>query len=108
VALEPDLSRFQPIDNETVAVNGLTALTQAKAGLAYLAEIVCEANPIRYTKAGAAPTAANGILVGQGEKFYLWHLELMGFLAINTGAAATLQVHYYIPRAGTRFFRDPL
>lgn len=103
----PDLRNYQPQDHETLAVTGTAVgLTAAKAGAAALAEIVCETDDIRYWKdsgiSGNNPTSAQGILVGAGEKFYLFVPELSGFRAIRVTTTATLQVTYYAPRALNR------
>lgn len=99
----PDLRNYQPQDHETLSVTGTAVgLTAAKSGAAALAEIVCEVDSIRYWKdsgiTGNNPTAAQGILVGPGERFYLGLPELAGFRAIRVTGSATLQVTYYGPR----------
>jgi hypothetical protein len=103
----PDLRNYQPQDHETLSVGAAAVgLTAAKAGAAALAELVCETDGIRYWKdsgiSGNNPTAAQGILVGAGEKFYLFVPELGGFRAIRVTGDATLQVTYYAPRALNR------
>jgi hypothetical protein len=99
----PDLRNYQPQDHETLEVSALAVgLTAAKAGVAALAEIVCEAASIRYWKdsgiTGNNPTSVQGILVGAGERFYLAGPELQGVRAIRVSTDATLQVTYYGPR----------
>ena len=104
--LEPDLSRYQPNDHETLTVSSASVgLTAAKAGAAFLAEIVCEGDQIRYWKDSSAPTAAQGVLVGAGERFYLWAVESTGFRGIRVTGDATLQVTYYVARSGLRQVR---
>ena len=101
--VEPDLSRYQPSDHETLAIGAVaTPLTVAKASKAALAEVVCEADQIRYWKDNSNPTGAQGILVGPGERVYLWPLEIVGFKGIRVATDATLQVTYYIRRQGLR------
>lgn len=101
-----DLRLYQPQDHETLTIGAVsTPLTASKAGAAYLAEIVCETDEIRYWKDGGAPTSTQGVLVGAGEKFYLIGPELIGFRGIRVTADATLQIHYYVPRAGVRAWK---
>ena len=103
MAVEPDFSRYQPTDQETLTIGNIAAgLTVAKASLALLTEIVCEVDSYRYWKSGANPTTAQGILVGPGERVYLWAVEIIGFRAIRVTGDATLQVTYYVRRTGLR------
>ena len=103
MAVEPDLSKFQPLDHETLTVSNVAVpLTIAKASLAFLAEIVCETDQMRFWKDASNPTTAQGILVGPGERVYLWAVEIIGFRAIRVTGDATLQVTYYVRRTGLR------
>ncbi len=104
--VEPDLSKYQPSDHETLTIsNAAIGLTAAKAGAAFLAEVVCETDQIRYWKDGGTPTTTQGILVGSGERFYLWTVEITGFRGIRVTNDAVLQVTYYLPRTGLRQVR---
>jgi hypothetical protein len=103
---EPDLSRFQPTQHDTtpVGVGAVAVLPVSKASQAYLAEVVCETASIRYWKdeGSADPDATHGILVGAGERFYLWTVEIVFFRAIAVAAAAVLQTTFYVQRIGKR------
>ena len=106
-AIGPYLHKFQPIDHETITISNVSkSLTQAKAAKAFLAEIVCETDEIRFWKDGGAPTAAEGILMGPGERLYLWAVEITGFRGIRKTTDATVQVTYYEPRTGVRDYKE--
>jgi hypothetical protein len=99
----PVLSRYRPIDHETVAVPvSAVGLNTIKASPAILAEITCETDFIRYRKDGGVPSGANGFLARPGERFYLWKSEVQNFQAIRTAGPATIQVQYYGPSVGIR------
>jgi hypothetical protein len=106
-AIGPLLYKFQPFNHETLVVSSaVKSLTATLAAKAFLAEIVCEGDEVRFWKDGGSPTTAQGILLGPGERIYLWAVEITGFRAIRKTTDATLQVTYYEPRTGVRDYKE--